>query len=239
MRHLLEFNLEDILPEGEAVLQHQGMPRGKTVPGHIQAILEEAVEVFTSEATPTGILQELTVEQFDAIFRGEGLNEREAVLKEIYPQADSLALFALTMGDMLSKNIEEQFAGKNFALGAMLDAVASLAADGAAAHVEERFEKDLASRNNRPIELRVLGYSPGYCGWHISAQKKLFQALEPERIGITLNTSYLMTPLKSVSGVLVAGPRAIHLFKPSFDFCKVCKTYSCQERLRDLKAVVA
>ncbi|MFC1484706.1 vitamin B12 dependent-methionine synthase activation domain-containing protein [Candidatus Neomarinimicrobiota bacterium] len=239
MRHLLEFNLEDILPEGEAVLQHQGMPPGKTVPGHIQAILEEAVEVFTSEARPTGILQELTVEQFDAIFRGEGLNEHEAVLKAIYPQAESLALFALTMGSTLSANIEEQFAGKNFALGAMLDAVASLAADGAAAHVEERYEKDLAGRNNRATELRVLGYSPGYCGWHISAQKKLFQALEPERIGITLNTSYLMTPLKSVSGVLVAGPREIHLFKPSFDFCKVCKSYSCHERLRDLKAAVA
>jgi hypothetical protein len=239
MRHLLEFNLDDILPDGEAVLRHQGMPPGKTVPGHIQAILKEAVEEFTNKARPAGILQDLSVEEFDAIFRGEGWNDHEAVLKEIYPQAASLALFALTMGDMVSANIEEQFAGRNFALGAMLDAVASLAADGAAAHVEEKYEKDLASRNNHETESRVLGYSPGYCGWHISAQKKLFKALKPERIGITLNTSYLMTPLKSVSGVLVAGPREIHLFKPSFSFCKVCKTYSCHERLQDLEAVVA
>jgi hypothetical protein len=239
MKQLLEFNLDDIMPEGEGVLQHQGMPPGKTVPGHIQAILEEAMSVFTNEAKPTGILQELTLAEFDTIFMGEGRNDHEAVLKKIYPQAASLALFALTMGGTVSANIEEQFAGKNFALGAMLDAVASLAADGAAAHVEETYEKDLASRNKQETELRVLGYSPGYCGWHISAQKKLFKALGPERIGITLNASYLMTPLKSVSGVLVAGPSEIHLFKPSFSFCKLCKSYSCHERLQDLKAAVA
>jgi hypothetical protein len=82
----------------------------------------------------------------------------------------------------------------------------------------------------------VLGYSPGYCGWHISGQKKLFAYLHPERIGITLNNSYLMTPLKSVTGVLVAGPPEIHRFKPDFPFCRHCRTYSCLERFKHLVA---
>ncbi|UCH10190.1 MAG: hypothetical protein JSU61_13490 [Fidelibacterota bacterium] len=236
MRKLLEFHMEDILPAREEVLRQQGMPPGKTVSGHIQSVLEEALDEFTNEARPTGILQGLMVDEFEAIFTGEGQNDPEAPLEEIYQQAEGLALFALTIGGKISTNIEELFAGKNFALGAMLDAVASLAADKAVVRTEEQYEKELANRNHHGTELRVLGYSPGYCGWHISAQRKLFKALEPERIGITLNASYLMTPLKSVSGVLVAGPREIHLFKPSFSFCKVCKTYSCHERLQDLKA---
>lgn len=238
MKKLLEFHLEDILPEGSKVLEHQGMPSNTTIPEHIRSLLEEAQDEFASEARPTGIMQELTAGEFEVIFRGEDQNDPESPLATIYPQAEGLALFAITMGEMVSTNIEHMFKGKNFALGAMLDAVASLAADEAAAHVEEQYRKEFTGRTSTGSDIRVLGYSPGYCGWHISAQKKLFTALEPERIGIKLNASYLMTPLKSVSGVLVAGRPEIHVFKPSFNFCKLCKTFSCHERLRNLKAVI-
>ena len=62
----------------------------------------------------------------------------------------------------------------------------------------------------------VLRYSPGYCGWHISGQRRLFAHLRPERIGITLHDSYLMEPLKSVSGVLIAGAKEIHAFADTY-----------------------
>jgi hypothetical protein len=77
----------------------------------------------------------------------------------------------------------------------------------------------------------VLPYSPGYCGWHISGQRALFRHLEPERIGITLNTSFLMQPLKSVSGVLVVGDPRIHEFDNDFDFCAECATLDCRARI--------
>ena len=81
---------------------------------------------------------------------------------------------------------------------------------------------------------RTLGYSPGYCGWHIGAQKKLFDRLGPEEIGIRLGESFLMEPIKSVSGVLVAGPAAIHRFRPAFPFCRGCTTHPCRRRMDDL-----
>jgi hypothetical protein len=43
-----------------------------------------------------------------------------------------------------------------------------------------------------------------------------------------------MTPLKSVSGVLVAGDKEIHRFKPKYPFCKVCQTHSCLQRMKML-----
>ena len=86
----------------------------------------------------------------------------------------------------------------------MLDAIASERADRAAelagAIGSRRFRREGSTR-------RVLPYSPGYCGWHVSGQRKLFDFLRPEEIGMTLNASCLMQPLKSVSGVLVAGAR--------------------------------
>ena len=82
----------------------------------------------------------------------------------------------------------------------------------------------------------VLSYSPGYCGWHISAQQKLFQYLRPGDIDISLNDSYLMTPLKSVSGVLVAGRKEIHYFDNSYPFCQDCKVESCLERMERVRS---
>ena len=85
---------------------------------------------------------------------------------------------------------------------------------------------------------RVLSYSPGYCGWHISGQKKLFAFLHPEEIGIRLLDSFLMHPLKSVSGVFVCGPEDIHRFENGFAFCGECRHQTCRERIDSLKRVV-
>ena len=48
-------------------------------------------------------------------------------------------------------------------------------------------------------------FSPGYCGWDVAEQQKLFSLLPPEPCGIRLNSSSLMTPLKSVSGIIAIG----------------------------------
>ena len=54
--------------------------------------------------------------------------------------------------------------------------------------------------------------------------------------GVTLNASCLMQPLKSVSGVLVAGERDIHDFVQDYDFCDVCTTHHCRLRITSLAA---
>jgi len=58
--------------------------------------------------------------------------------------------------------------------------------------------------------------------------------LKPAEIGITLLDSYLMTPLKSISGVLLTGKKEIHIIKDDYPFCSQCKTHSCQQRIRTL-----
>jgi hypothetical protein len=40
-----------------------------------------------------------------------------------------------------------------------------------------------------------------------------------------------MKPSKSVSGVIVTGPVAIHRFTPDFGFCADCTTKGCRERI--------
>jgi len=46
--------------------------------------------------------------------------------------------------------------------------------------------------------------------------------------------SFLMKPLKSVSGVIVVGEKEIHDFEDSYPFCSQCRSHSCRDRIRKL-----
>ena len=224
--------LDQLLPDRRAVLGEQGIPAGAKVPDRINTLYDDALEVFKATGQPTGITARVSRVEFDRIFPGTGANDPGAPLAKIYPRAHNLSLFALTLGRSVSSKIEGLFAQNNFALATMLDSIASLAADLAVEQLERTFARGLADQGHHAPTHVSLGYSPGYCGWHISGQKRLFDALHPKDIGITLNASYLMAPLKSVSGILVEGPAGIHEFDPTFTFCRTCRTHSCVLRMR-------
>jgi len=177
------------------------------------------------------MIHEISINEFANIYEGEGNNEGDAPLKSIFPAANNLALFAVTMGSRISEKIESLFKSNDFALASMLDTVASLAADSSTELLEAYFLNKLSNKYPTNNDSIVLSYSPGYCGWNISGQKKLFNYLHPERIGIKLNKTFLMTPLKSVTGVLVHGEKNIHLFESSFNFCDTCKNKTCYDRM--------
>ncbi len=234
MTQPLPLRTNDVLPAPEAVLRSQGVKNDNEVTARVYTLVEKAIDIFYQLCEPVGVRAEITVNEFDDVFAGEGENAADTPLAGIYPRAQALALFALTMGTPVSARIEELFKSNDFALASLLDAVASLAADQAVEVWEASFLHALVEEGRTIPDTRVLAYSPGYCGWHISGQKQLFQYLRPERIGITLNKSCLMSPLKSVTGVLVAGPQEIHVFKPDYPFCRPCQTHSCAPRMNAL-----
>jgi len=234
MSRTFTFNLTKVLPERQAVLRDQGIPAGADVSTQVLELLDEAMDLFADTGEVKGITAVVSRADFDRIFAGKGANDPQAPLMKIYARAHNLALFALTLGKPVSSRIEQLFGDNNFALGNMLDSIASLAADRAIERLEQGFAQRFAKTGHPEPEHRTLGYSPGYCGWDISGQRALFDALTPEEIGITLNKSSLMTPIKSVSGVLVEGSAQIHVFDPKFNFCRACGSHSCIPRMKQL-----
>ncbi|MFC1521655.1 vitamin B12 dependent-methionine synthase activation domain-containing protein [Elusimicrobiota bacterium] len=196
--------------------------------------INKALETFLDMAKPTGIMREIPVSDFADIFQGEGKNEEETPIAQVFPKADRMALFAATLGRKISQKIEELFKADEFVVGTILDSAASLGADNCARAIETLFFNGLTEKKQAGHSSKALRYSPGYCGWHISGQKKLFAFLHPEKISIDLMESYLMNPLKSVSGVIVCGHQDIHDFENSYAFCGDCKTQSCRERMSAL-----
>jgi hypothetical protein len=232
MRKIIDISIERIKPDPTAVFKNQGIPPTTPPPEQVKALYDSAEDLFLSLAAPVGVMEEISINEFEKIFQGNGMNEKETPLENIFPKADNLALFAFTLGPEVSREIEVQSKTDGLALGFMLDAVASYSADKASEAAEEIFINYLSSKGEVNALTRVLLYSPGYCGWHISGQKKLFEYLKPEEIGIHLNEHFLMVPLKSISGVLVAGNADIHKFPNNYPFCAQCKTRSCRERIK-------
>jgi hypothetical protein len=196
----------------------------------IQSIIDQTREVFNANARPRGLYQTLAVTDFDPIYRGRGDNDDDTPLEHVIDDAVSLALFAVTLGEQIPERIAAFFDSGELAEGYILDQVASFAADELADIAAHRFQTD-----NGPGDLAVLPYSPGYCGWHVSGQEALFARLRPDEIGISLNDSCLMHPIKSVSGVLVLAPVEAHEFSPAFPCCATCTTLECQERAASLR----
>jgi hypothetical protein len=236
MSEIVTFSTEETAPDTGAILENQGIPQGLPVPAQIEELCTAACALLAKLAAPKGILKEISKAQFATVYRGEGQNDSTTPVDDIYGQAERLALFAGTLGERVSQEINNCFAANEFALGAMFDAAASISADKLTELLGERFLADPLQRGQATPATRVLGYSPGYCGWHISGQKKLFEHLRPEQIGITLRESLLMEPLKSVSGVLIAGPREIHVFQMSYPCCEKCEARSCRARIQALFA---
>jgi hypothetical protein len=234
MRVVIQLSVDEVTPTAIEVLENQGMAGRAHLPARISALLDSALELFRQLAEPRGVLQDLPISDFAAIYDGNGMNAPEGPVPMIVPRAYGLALFAATMGDALIAKSSELFAEGGPALGFMLDAVNSCGAERLGRLMGHRFLELLPE--GRPKELKVQYYSPGHCGWHISGQAKLFQALHPEEIGIALNASWAMKPIKSISGILVAGNMEIHRFRPTFPFCKECKTHKCVQRLKILES---
>ena len=217
---MINFSTIEIIPDREVVYQSQGINQETKVPQKITDLYDHSLSLFTKGVEPKGIRKEISSSEFSEIFQGNGENEEDNPVQHIFPLADHLALFAFTLGKNISDTISDLFSGKDFALAYMLDSIASASADKAAS---------IAELNSKESSKTLL-YSPGYCGWHISGQQQLFEKLEPERIGISLNNQFLMIPLKSISGVLITGKKEIHTFDNDFTFCAQCKTFSCIDK---------
>ncbi len=206
---------------------------GSPMADRVRGLIKGAGETFVHSARPQGVWESISIADFLTIYNGDGGNDRDTPLEVVLEDAVSLALFAVTVGAEVSGRIPQLFDAGEMAEGYILDQVASFAADEMAQIATGRFGR---AKGQGPDQ-GVLPYSPGYCGWNVSGQRALFARLNPAETGVTINDSCLMSPIKSVSGVLVLAPIEAHVFSPAFTCCSTCTTLDCQERAAGLRVM--
>jgi hypothetical protein len=106
----------------------------------------------------------------------------------------------------------------------MLDSVGSGAVESLAEYVN-----DVLCQEGLAHGLRVTNrISPGYGHWDVVEQAALFRLCPPAAIGITLNEACFMTPGKSISFLVGAGPQA--RVDDYFSQCARCWMSACAYR---------
>lgn len=136
-----------------------------------------------------------------------------------FKSATSLCVFICTAGEGIS-NYSKRLANEgDLLLSYIFDVLGSVTVEKAMNKIQKELELDMLEK--------TLGisdrFSPGYCDWSVSEQQKLFSLLPSGFCGITLSDSSLMSPIKSVSGIIAIGKG----IKQKGYQCHWCNDKSC------------
>ena len=138
------------------------------------------------------------------------------------------AVFACTIGPGMEQWVRQAAQDGDPFKSYLIDLSASLLTEKAVDYLHNYVGKQMG-QNAMKITNR---YSPGYCDWPVSDQKLIFALLPENFCGIQLNDSAMMTPLKSISGVIGIGQNVQYKDYP----CERCPEAECMHRLARSKS---
>ena len=120
--------------------------------------------------------------------------------KIIYSQfnlASEIAIFLVTIGPGMENWSKDVLEGGDSVKAYIIDLIASNAAEVTANELHKTIGSFAANKNYN-ITNR---YSPGYCNWSVSEQKKIFSFFPDEFCDVKLSDSALMKPIKTVKEI--------------------------------------
>lgn len=151
------------------------------------------------------------------------LNVKPIVFSQLR-YSESAALFICTAGQKVGERSRQSMKEGDLLRGYVYDVLGSEIAEGAADKMQDAMRAAMAA-TGMSITNR---FSPGYCGWDVAEQHKLFSFFPANYCGITLTDSALMNPVKSVSGIIGIGSKVKH--EPYR--CRQCDDKNCIYRGR-------
>jgi hypothetical protein len=121
--------------------------------------------------------------------------------------------------------VKEKFNEKNYIKAMALDAAGTVAVKTVGKWLNHFIEE-----KNSQVGLKFSRYfEPGSGDWEIREQKQIFNILKPEKIGVTLSSSFMMYPSKSLSWIRGAGHNLINSYRDEFS-CQYCLLSDCPFR---------
>jgi len=192
---------------------------------HTRSLVEQYMAECLLISSPAGAF--VLVEALDSASLEEitipGLTFNSGkIIHKMLRYSEKYALFQVTAGPEPEKLARTLITEGNYLEGYIVDLVASALVDSVADQIQEQV-RNMAKESNLRITNR---YSPGYCSWNVEEQQKLFSLFPEGCWGISLTESSLMTPVKSISGIIGMGTKVKYR-----DYtCEICPMLNCQFR---------
>jgi len=186
-------------------------------------LAREAVAAVETRARPGAELRSYPVSDVGGRVLVDGRIELSSPkLARVLAPCHRIVVFVVTLGFGIDELVGDAMCRRPH-VGLMLDTAASMAAERQA----DRLTHLLDTRLDLGLGL-TLRYSPGYCDWPLREQGKLFELLPERPAGTILSPDFLMTPRKSVSGVIGIGPR--RAVRETGCACDHCSRKGCMNR---------
>lgn len=133
----------------------------------------------------------------ELVFEGSGL-------AGLLSNSVEIVLMASTVGSEITEKIHHEVESGDASYGVVLDAVASETADAALDWMVDFINKLIRREGKILTKMR---YSPGYGDLPLFNQKKIFDVLGLEKLGLSITERYMLLPEKSV--IAIAGIEGI------------------------------
>jgi hypothetical protein len=141
--------------------------------------------------------------------------------------ATQLVVGVCTVGGAISRRISEQLHSEQRLRAMFLDDLGSWAVDQVRQQLCRQVESEAASREWHASA----SLSPGESEWSVAEQAVIFSLVDARKIGVTLNESMVMSPVKSLSLIVGLGPNALGVEGASnCDFCTIRERCSYRQR---------
>jgi hypothetical protein len=134
-------------------------------------------------------------------------------------KSSETAFFMATAGHKITDRCRQLNGSGDNMYGYVLDVLGSVVVEKAAEKIMDELEAAVLSKGWHISE----SYSPGFCDWDVAEQQKLFALFPPGFCGISLSASSVMTPVKSVSGIIGIGPG----LERNGSQCRLCTDMTC------------
>jgi hypothetical protein len=192
----------------------------------VNALLEEIMvekELFSGIRAEYKIFDNIEFVDSDKSLTISNINfETHKTIFGQLKKSDSIALFLCTAGKEFGIRSRKAMNEGDPLKSYIYDIVGSIVVDATADMMQSELEKSARAVGKKNTNR----YNPGYCGWNITEQHKLFQLMPDNFCGIRLNESALMDPEKSLSGIIGIGESV----RFNRNVCNLCDMKNCQFR---------
>ena len=195
------------------------------IDSHTALLVEEYIAECLRISSPAGafvLAEALASTSPDEILVHGVRFDSGKIIPKMLRNSLSYAFFLVTAGPEPENLARSLMTEGNYLEGYVVDLLASALVDSAADQVQEQV-RILVKQSGLQITNR---YSPGYCSWNVEEQQKLFSLFPEECCGISLSESSLMSPVKSISGIIGIGRDV----KYQDYTCEICSMLNCHFR---------
>lgn len=214
------FKLNDLHIAPSAIAQLMGY--NEEAPAEITDIVNKELEGFIESG---GIEGGFIITDIKSIADDYTINIDNKIFKvgksvwQFLKNSEKIAIFICTAGKIISDRAKQLMDSGLVLEGYCVDVIGSVIVEAAMDKIQDELKKQMTKKNLNTTNR----YSPGYCDWNVAEQHQLFTFMPNNFCEVKLNSSSLMSPIKSVSGFIGIGANVkYHAYT-----CTICTQVNC------------